>query len=118
MNKKYKEYLNSDQWKEIRDKVLHRDGNKCIKCGSSKNLQVHHNTYDNIYNEAENLDDLITLCSKCHMKEHDMINGVRVVNAEAIVVNNFISMSNILIMSKNNMKPRERIVFLYLCKQK
>ena len=51
----------------VKPSVLKRDGNKCTKCGSTKNLIVHHKHY--------NIDkltyyDLITLCRGCHKIEH------------------------------------------------
>ena len=68
----YHKYLQSEAWKEIREIILVRDGYKCTKCGSTKNLQVHHKTYNNIYNEKEHQSDLVTLCSRCHKKEHNI----------------------------------------------
>jgi len=64
----YKQYLKSDKWKRKRYAVLQRDGFRCVRCGSKNNLQVHHKTYRNIFNEP--LSDLITLCKKCHKKQH------------------------------------------------
>jgi len=61
--------LNSDYWKEVRQRILARD-RKCVKCGSILFLEVHHKTYKNKGNELEHLEDLILLCSKCHQKEH------------------------------------------------
>ncbi|MGL5752631.1 MAG: HNH endonuclease [Paraclostridium sp.] len=104
MNKNYREYLKSNEWKEIKNLVLKRDGNKCIKCGSSNNLQIHHTTYVNIFNESENLDDLITLCSKCHMEEH---------NIEINSIDDFIlKINNQFVMQNINMKPSEYILYL------
>ena len=60
----YKEYLESDYWKGIREEVYKRDGYKCRLCNSEDNLHAHHRTYEFLGNE--NLDDLITLCRKCH----------------------------------------------------
>lgn len=42
-------------------KALERDGYKCVKCGSTDNICIHHN--NGMSNE---LCDLITLCRKCH----------------------------------------------------
>ena len=42
-------------------KVLERDEFKCVKCGSPENICIHHN--NGLSNE---LNDLITLCRKCH----------------------------------------------------
>jgi predicted transcriptional regulator len=64
----YLDYLLSDEWKDKANKVKERDGNQCVQCGSDKQLEVHHLTYDNIYEEP--LEDLVTLCHTCHEKEH------------------------------------------------
>jgi hypothetical protein len=40
---------------------------KCIKCGSTKNLLVHHKD-ENRYNNS--IDNLETLCKRCHQKLH------------------------------------------------
>lgn len=61
-------YLHSDQWKQVKRKVLKRDGHHCQSCGSSLHLEVHHVTYDRLGNE--DLSDLVTLCNSCHSKLH------------------------------------------------
>jgi len=61
--------LNSEYWKEVRQRILARD-RKCAKCGSILFLEVHHKTYKSIGNELEHLGDLILLCSDCHKNEH------------------------------------------------
>lgn len=68
----YKEYLESNKWKEFREKVLKRDNYKCTKCGNTNELCIHHITYDNFGNE--NLEDVVTLCSKCHEEIHNTKN--------------------------------------------
>jgi 5-methylcytosine-specific restriction endonuclease McrA len=72
---KYHEYLLSSKWKKIRAKVLKRDGNRCryrrfylFRCKGTKNLQVHHKNYKNVFNEK--LKDLVTLCRYHHEKVH------------------------------------------------
>lgn len=106
MNKNYREYLKSNEWKEIKSLVLKRDGNKCIKCGSSNSLQIHHTTYVNIFNEVENLDDLITLCSKCHMEEHNI--EVCINDSDDFALN----INNEFIMQNTDMKPSSYILYL------
>lgn len=64
----YKAYLRSSQWKEKRQLILDRD-QCCSTCGSIDGLQVHHRTYDTLFNEP--LEDLITLCQRCHFKDDD-----------------------------------------------
>ncbi|MBU3905356.1 MAG: HNH endonuclease [Nanoarchaeota archaeon] len=48
-------------WKNIQKMVLKRDNNQCALCGSIGALEIHHKKEKN-----NNLDNLITLCSKCH----------------------------------------------------
>lgn len=71
MTPKYKEYLKSKKWLDKKKKVLKRDNYKCTKCQSgNRQLEVHHLTYDNIYNESSS--DLVTLCDRCHKMEHNI----------------------------------------------
>jgi 5-methylcytosine-specific restriction endonuclease McrA len=58
-------YLTSKVWRATRYKVLQRDKNRCVKCGSELFLQVDHIRYpEKIGNEK--LKDLQTLCWSCH----------------------------------------------------
>lgn len=66
----YRDYLKSKEWNNIRQKVLNRDKYKC-KCGC-KASQVHHLTYDHIFEENDFLDDLISVCKICHKKYHNI----------------------------------------------
>jgi len=66
---KYYAYLQTDTWKQIRDRVVKRDMGRCRVCNSPKLLNVHHRKYPAVYGE-ELLIDLITLCEKCHELFH------------------------------------------------
>ena len=59
----------SPEWQEMRMRVLKRDKFMCQECGSAINVQVHHLRYPDVWGE-ENIDDLITLCNRCHAKVH------------------------------------------------
>ena len=59
----YSEYLDSDEWKEKRAKILNRDKNTCQACGAAANV-VHHLTYKRLFHEFDH--DLVSLCSDCH----------------------------------------------------
>ena len=65
----YSEYLQTEHWKNIRERALLRANHKCRMCGSKEKLQVHHNTYNNIGNERN--EDLTVLCKECHEFLHD-----------------------------------------------
>jgi hypothetical protein len=70
---KYSEFLGTRYWITVRDYKLHKSGHKCGMCGSRKNLNVHHTTYEHHGNEHDYLDDLIVLCRNCHAKFHDKL---------------------------------------------
>lgn len=69
---KYRKHLKSDYWCSVRADVLTRDKNTCQHCGSRRNLQIHHLTYEHVYQEKEYLQDLLTLCEDCHKTEHKL----------------------------------------------
>lgn len=60
-----------------RSAALKRDEYKCVLCGSAELLQVHHKDEKgrNIPKEEQNhsLDNLITLCAKCHIIQHNPV---------------------------------------------
>jgi RNA-directed DNA polymerase len=53
-------------WRNIRDEALERDGYQCTKCGSRGDLDVHH-IKPRHNGGTDTLDNLITLCEKCHV---------------------------------------------------
>ena len=79
LNNKYRSYLNSPEWQAKKQQLLERSRKAagsnnmfgvCERCGYKPwkpCLQVHHTTYDHIYNEP--LEDLILLCPRCHYEE-------------------------------------------------
>ena len=62
-------YMRSLQWKEKRLKRLEIDNYSCVVCGAQHRLELHHLTYDNLFDEE--LDDLRTLCRDHHQLQHD-----------------------------------------------
>lgn len=64
----YSKYIKTKKWKNLSKLVKEKANNKCTFCESTKKLVVHHHNYINLYNETE--DDLICVCSKCHLKIH------------------------------------------------
>lgn len=67
-------------WRDARCQTLERDGNRCQDCGldalaSGDHLHVHHIILFRKFGverheEANDLSNLVTLCSACHMKRH------------------------------------------------
>ena len=70
----YKEFLKTDEWKQIAQMVKERDGYKCVICGSTENLNAHHIGYDG---DCLNENDIVTLCNRCHECLHDGIETIR-----------------------------------------
>ena len=68
----YNDYLKSAAWRRVRKIVFKRDDYKCqrCKCKASEGnwLECHHTTYENLGFEV--LEDLLTLCRKCHVDHH------------------------------------------------
>lgn len=70
----YQAYLNSPKWQATRKRLYKLYDYKCDKCGSPKNLCVHHITYENLGEEKD--DDLVVLCQRCHRQLHDPFNSI------------------------------------------
>lgn len=68
MTRKYRRYLKSYEWAQLKADLYKVRSRKCERCGNKTRLQVHHKTYDNIYKEKHS--DLEILCDTCHKKEH------------------------------------------------
>ena len=69
----YREYLQTDHWKEIRMAMLKRAKFSCQLCSAKGELHVHHRSYENRGQEIYG--DLIVLCANCHSKFHDKLVG-------------------------------------------
>lgn len=63
--KGYTEYITkSKRWKRKRQQCFKHFYFKCALCGSPHNLQAHHTSYRNLFNEKPG--DLVALCAGCH----------------------------------------------------
>ncbi len=69
---RYSEYLKSDEWLAIRERVIERDGGQCKVSGDTTRLQVHHLSYRNVGREQDS--ELVTLCKRVHEAIHDANN--------------------------------------------
>lgn len=64
----YQAYLNSPDWRRVRNRALKNAGWRCERCVSKRDLQVHHKTYERLGREWDT--DLEVLCANCHEDEH------------------------------------------------
>jgi 5-methylcytosine-specific restriction endonuclease McrA len=65
--------LGKQVYRRLLKRVLERDGWRCQKCGSLKDLQVHHQTHRSRQGN-DSLANLVTLCAYCHMEEHGQLS--------------------------------------------
>lgn len=68
--KAYREFLKTGFWKALARQCLIRDGFRCTRCRSKKKLQAHHLIYRESWYDTL-LEDLETLCKRCHKTEHN-----------------------------------------------
>lgn len=62
-------------YRELRKRILDRDGWRCQHCGSLSNLEVHHIQFrSRLGNDEES--NLITLCVSCHNNLHCHVFGL------------------------------------------
>lgn len=61
------------EWRVFRAMALERDDYKCVICGSTDRIQVHHKIPYR-YSKSHNLNNLITLCRSCHSREEILVN--------------------------------------------
>jgi len=78
-NESYNELLQSENWQNRRRQILARDGYRCLRCGSSGNLNVHHRQYHIIARTGKfrkpwdyKGHNLVTLCNECHQRGHQL----------------------------------------------
>jgi hypothetical protein len=75
LSQEYLEYMESDAWRDLRNRKYTENGYRCQACGVKYNdtscLEVHHTHYDSF--TFEDTSDLLVLCLLCH----DVIGMIR-----------------------------------------
>lgn len=70
----YNDYMQSEQWKNLRRIRIQIDGGKCAMCGKkTDDIEVHHMRYDSLRHENP-WRDLVSLCRSCHESVHALMN--------------------------------------------
>jgi 5-methylcytosine-specific restriction endonuclease McrA len=66
---RYRDYLRSPEWRQVRAAALLRAGNACaLDASHTEDLEVHHRSYER--RGAELPTDVIVLCQPCHRLHH------------------------------------------------
>jgi 5-methylcytosine-specific restriction endonuclease McrA len=61
---------NSVKWQQTREAVKRRDGFACRRCGATEPLEVHHIIRLRFAANPFDLENLETLCVRCHRQEN------------------------------------------------
>ena len=64
--------LGKQVYRRLMKRVFERDDWRCRRCGSLENLQVHHKIKRSQQGN-DSLDNLETLCARCHISEHGQL---------------------------------------------
>lgn len=64
LSEEYLEYMESEQWKQLRDYVGDFWDWHCALCNSDNKVELHHRTYERF--GSEKLTDVVLLCRRCH----------------------------------------------------
>lgn len=86
---KYKDYINSDEWKN-KSKLFLRKNPTCQICLKYRSEDVHHLTYKNLGNEQKG--DLMALCTRCHRNIHNSlpyIDDEEILDMSAVIIQHF-----------------------------
>jgi 5-methylcytosine-specific restriction endonuclease McrA len=75
--------LDPERYRELKMKILERDGWKCQRCGRGDQLQIHHQVRRS-QSGADCEENLIVLCSGCHGSHHAGSSGKVFVHAEVL----------------------------------
>jgi phage terminase large subunit GpA-like protein len=62
---RYKSYINSEEWRELRQTALDHYGERCDKCGKRIRLHGHHKNYS-----KPGIRAIRILCEECHERLH------------------------------------------------
>jgi hypothetical protein len=64
----YEDYLETKHWQQFKEKYAHKHKKQCTMCDNKENIHLHHITYERVGNET--FEDVVYLCSGCHLKVH------------------------------------------------
>lgn len=67
----YSDYQRTLYWYHVSQRTKWAAEFQCCRCGRNEDLQAHHLTYEHRGLEAKYPEDLICLCKRCHMEEHE-----------------------------------------------
>lgn len=86
---KYKDYINSDEWKD-KSRLFLRKNPTCQICLKYRSEEAHHLTYKNLGNEQKG--DLMALCARCHRSIHSSlpyIDDEEILDMSAVIIHHF-----------------------------
>lgn len=69
-------FINSKEWRALRQTALKKYGNSCFHCKSDKNINIDHILPRNFYPElALDIKNLQPLCAKCNKRKGNSVKA-------------------------------------------
>jgi len=76
-------YLNSNDWKQRKEKLIKNEKKFCFCC-QSYGSDIHHCNYSNLKKEKRK--DIVILCRECHIRIHEIVElGAKLKKAHYIL---------------------------------
>jgi 5-methylcytosine-specific restriction endonuclease McrA len=72
--------LDPASYETLRQQILRRDGWRCQSCGAMSNLEIHHKGFRS-HSRHDSEENLITLCTQCHVGVHHNLNHISFLNS-------------------------------------
>lgn len=70
----YAEYLQTEHWRQVRERAFVHHGMRCGVCMKTHGLEIHHIEYDRLGDEL--MTDVVPLCREHHQLQHDLLRHV------------------------------------------
>lgn len=78
----YQDYLNSDLWRQVRERVFLTKGRSCWLCGRHAD-QVHHTRYHAVDLTGKRTKHVHPICGKCHKEIEFTLDGAKATVGQA-----------------------------------
>lgn len=100
----YEDYKKTKLWKQIKSRVLIRDGHLCRRCGGKTDL-VHHMSYDAEVMRGQKDSELVSLCRGCHEIVHFSRTGMRRTSEEQLAALSDMTLNEVMPKVDLRMSP-------------
>ena len=99
-----------NDWQSIRNRIIKRDGNQCVLCGTKRTPFYAHHIHYRAHGGDDDPTNLITVCKRCHesFPQHTLVSEYMKSDRNCYQRNLNIILSHI---NKNNPKLINKLIF-------